>query len=457
MRHIPLILLLILVSACAGPSVVVNTTAEQPAVSYADGPRNVILFIADGCGPASFTMARDFLRETTDRRALFLDDHLVGGISTHSSDSRVTDSAASATAFACGIKTNNGAIAVTSTGMPVSTILEAAEAKGMATGLIATSRITHATPASFAAHVENRGQESEIAVQELSQNIEFIAGGGKRFFLPEEEGGSRKDGRNLLAFADSLGYNVAQNRSEYEAFDELPILALFSNDHMAYEIDRDPSTQPSLSEMVEKAIGLLSQSENGFFLMVEGSRIDHAGHANDPVAHVHDILAYDNAVKMAVDFAQNDGRSLVVATSDHETGGLSLGRNIGGRGIYDWKPDVIAKITASFNGMNTQIRDAEDPEKKLEEILGFDIAPSFVDSLQSAQGYDKGRMLSSLVSKRAIVGWTTGGHTAVDVPVFAFGIGAESFAGYQDNTAIGTQLADLLGLEIGIVMEEATQ
>ena len=298
----------------------------EGAQAQSPRPKNLILMIADGCGPASITMARDYARAVLGRDELALDAIQTGAVRTGSASSRVTDSAAGATAYACGVKTYNGAIAVDTAGRPLATLLEAAKARGMATGLVATSRITHATPAAFAAHVPQRAMESEIAAQMLAQRVDVLLGGGWSYFLPTAEGGRRQDGRNLLREAEAMGYQVVRTAADFRRGVRRPVLGLFGPDHLPYEIDRDPEEVPSLAEMTRAALELLADDPDGFFLMVEGSRIDHAGHANDAAAHVREVLAYDEAVAVVLDFARRDGQTLVVSVADHETGGLSLGR-----------------------------------------------------------------------------------------------------------------------------------
>lgn len=421
-------------------------------------PHNVILFISDGCGPASFTLARDYLRYQGRPDGLALDSIFVGSIRTFASDSRVTDSAASGTAFACGVKTYNGAIAVDTLQRPVATLLEAAEARGMATGLVATSRITHATPAAFAAHVPSRQQEADIAVQELGSGVDVLFGGGTRYFLPQSLGGSREDDRNLLGEAEEKGYRVVRDRAGFDTLGAAPALALFSRSHMAYEIDRDPATEPSLAEMTAKAIELLDDDPDGFFLMVEGSRIDHAAHGNDAAAHLHDILAYDEAVATALAFAREDGRTLFVSTSDHETGGLSLGRNIDGRGIYAWKPEVLEGVEASLWAMYEAAGDQPPCAVLLRyaSITCTEAEEAAFDQIIEDQPR-VGLLIAEIISKRAVLGWTTGGHTAVDINLYAYGPGRDHFIGHHDNTAIGNLLAELLAFDLAALTAQLRQ
>ncbi len=412
------------------------TTAAQDAP---ERPRNLIVMIADGFGPASATLARG-----VKGAPLTLDGILRGAVSTAATSSRVTDSAAAGTALASGIKTYNGAIGVDTLRRPVGTLFEAAEAEGMATGLVATSRITHATPAAFVAHVAARGEEEEIAAQLVASGVDVVFGGGRRFFVPEDEGGSRTDGRNLL---DESGATLIADPSALEAAERTPVLGLFARDHLDYEVDR--TAQPSLAAMTRRALDLLRGNERGFVLMVEGSRIDHAAHSNDPGGHARDILAYDEAVRVALDFARADGQTLVVSTADHETGGMTLGRD----GIYDWNPAYLARVRASADRMGRLIADGEDAEAVLRNYAA-------VDSLTAEERATLGlssetprtrvsnTTLGHIVSRRAGIGWTTGGHTAVDVGLYAWGPGADRLHGVMENDAVGRALADLLGLDL---------
>lgn len=297
---------------------------------------NIVLMISDGFGPASETFARSYLQHLVSsndpivqpggrwagliptakdtpldhRLTLPLDSLLIGSSRTRSSDSLVTDSAAGATAFSCAIKSYNGAIGVdpSEKRSPCGTVLEAARHQGYKTGLAVTSRITHATPAAFYAHVPDRDMESTIAEQlvsthPLGQQVDLAFGGGLCFFLPNTTTGScRTDAKDLIAASKDRKnakpkYSVVTDRT---AFDKLPAdasslgtIGLFGADHLEYEVDRlrmgntEQEQQPSLAMMADKAITILrnavkKQNAHGFFLMIEGSRIDMAQHSNDP-------------------------------------------------------------------------------------------------------------------------------------------------------------------------------
>ncbi len=417
-----------------------DSIAEAPAAVPTQVPLNIILFISDGCGPASFTLARDFVRTQRGQQTLALDAIQVGSVRTFATNSLITDSASSATAYACGVKTNNGMIGMGPDTTVQRSILEMAEDLGKSTGLVATSRITHATPAAFAAHVPQRSMESEIASQYLDSGVDLLMGGGARFFRPTDEGGSRTDGRNLLNEAAGVGVEIVTTRGGFDRAEALPLIALFTPDHLPYEIDRSARAVPSLAEMTTKAIELLSADEDGFFLMVEGSRIDHAGHGNDLGGHLHDILAYDAAVSEGLRFAREDGQTLVVSVSDHETGGLTLGRKLDGRSIYEWRPEVAGRLRASSDSVFKALDAGGDVREVVSRLTGItDLSDEEVEGVGGSP-WQRSAALSELVSRRALVGWTTGGHTAVDVPLFAFGPGSDHLEGNHDNAELGRAL-----------------
>jgi len=419
-------------------------------------PKNLVLMIADGFGPASRTMAR-----VCAGRPLVLDGLLVGSASTHATNSLVTDSAAAATALACGVKTSNGAIALDPQGKPLATLLEAAEERGMWTGLVTTTQLSHATPAAFAAHVRSRVEQSAIALQQLERDIEVLMGGGREFLLPQAQGGERRDDRNLFALAEERGYTIVESATALAGVTVPPLLAIFGAGQMHYEIDREPlgGDQPSLEAMTRKALELLAASEEGFFLLVEGGRIDHAGHANDSAAHLHDVLAYDRAVAAALEFARADGATLLVSTADHETGGLTLSRDVDGRPGYTWKPEVLNGVRSSVDGLVFRLRSAEDWRPVLAEWTGIgDWSPAEVGEVEAALAEPAGSAalpaaLREAIDRRAFIGWTTGGHTGIDVEVFAFGPQSERLRGHRDNAELGGLLAELLGFHLADLTE----
>ncbi|MGB1375801.1 MAG: alkaline phosphatase [Rhodothermales bacterium] len=457
MRRFSVLLLSLLIFSCTAIPEEVRVAEEQP--------RNVVFFIADGCGPASFSLARDYQREMEGIPNLSFDRFEQGSTITFAEGSRITDSAASATAYACGVKTLNGRIAMTADSQPVETILEMAESAGYNTALVSTARITHATPASFSSHVVNRGMEVEIAEQQLTKDIEILMGGGRQYYTPSEQGGGRQDGRDLIEEAESAGYHRAYNRAEMMAIDELPLIALFTNSHMAYEIDRVEEDEPSIAEMTMKSLELLNSAGKPFFIMIEAGRIDHAGHGNDTAAHLWDVIAYDQAWQAAVEFARETGNTLVLATSDHETGGLTLGAETGGRNGsgYGYDPTQLASISSSVEAFRNELaermmNDDVDPAwfgstletrfnipfSTVAEPMAGIIAQADTNAAVAASRLQW--LLVDAMAESARVGWSTGGHTSVNVPIFAFGPGSTQFRGTLDNTEIGIRLQEVLGL-----------
>ena len=258
---------------------------------------SVIVLIPDGFGASQATLTREFLRAEygIDERfnKIAFDDYHVGSIMTKSANNLVTDSAAAGTAFACGANTNNGIIGYDENIEICPTVLEGAKAKGYRTGLVTTTRITHATPAAFSSHVYDRNLESDVAVMQLGEyvlgpQVDLLWGGGRSFFTPASANGSRTDERDLVQEAKDKGWNVVLNREEFDAYGkdgkvkrsristrenwaQLPSLGLFADSHLDYEIDRDESEQPSLAEMAVGALNALDSEDEPFFLMVRSS------------------------------------------------------------------------------------------------------------------------------------------------------------------------------------------
>lgn len=273
-------------------------------------PRNIILLIGDGMGVSQL-----YAGITANRGALNITQMpYVGFIMTHSANKYVTDSAAGGTALATGQKTNNGAIGVDVNGNTIPTILEIADSKGLHTGLVSTSAITHATPASFIAHVPSRGSYEDIATFFTGIGIDVFMGGGRLHFE------SRADGRHLSNELTSKGFRVVNALNDAIEAKTTPLAALVADEHIA----RYPERGDYLPLATAKSAELLSSNASGFFLMVEGSQIDWGGHQNDAIYVVDEMLDFDRAVGKALEFALRDQNTLVVVTADHETGAMSL-------------------------------------------------------------------------------------------------------------------------------------
>ena len=437
-RAVPALLLALVLCAPAH--------ATPGAALPASRPRNVILVVADGCGPAAVGLGR-----MVAGRPLALDSILVGALQTRSASSRVTDSAAAATALATGVKTRNTVVGLDPEGRPLGSVLEAAVARGLATGLVTTSSLTDATPAGFLAHLEDRHEQDAIAAQVLERGLDVLLGGGRDRFLPEDRGGRRTDGRDLVAEARRRGVRVAGTPAELAAARETPLLGLFAPGNIDLELDRDPARQPSLEEMLVKALALLEGRGAGFLLVAEGARIDDAGHDNDPAALARDVVATDRAVAAALAFARRDGRTLVVVVADHETGGLTLGRRVGSESVHDMRPEALLGARASTWRMADSVLAGADPVGVAERNTGFADLTEAEKALLRASAGSRDSLLDALrdiESVRAEVAWSTGWHTATDVLLHAFGPGRERFAGLHDNTDVARIIAGLLGLDL---------
>jgi len=369
-------------------------------------------------------------------------------------------------------------------GAPCGTILEAAKALGMLTGIVVTDRVTDATPASFSSHVAHRFMEQEIAQQQigdyvLGRQIDLLMGGGQCYFLPTgTEGGCRQDGRNLIKEAESYGWNtVMTTKQDFDTQANksegipLPALGLFRSLDLSFELDRDENLEPSLSSMTKAALVALQKSagpNQGFFLLIEGSRIDIAGHNNDPAAHVKEILEYHNTVAVVRNFIRKNPNTLLISTSDHETGGFTLGFQPDPKTYPDylWKPevirrvnkstDVLSKLLAGFQSHDIKRRREFVKKDILQDGLGItDPTEEEITFLVDPKVPANQTMafLGHAVSRRAMLGWTTQGHTGVDVNLYADGDldGYKGLLGNHENTEIGQAMSDYLKVDLSYI------
>jgi alkaline phosphatase len=333
----------------------------------------------------------------------------------------------------------------------------------MATGLVVKCRITHATPAGFSAHVMDRDDESRIAAQQVGLGMDVMFGGGTDYFLPESAGGKRKDKRNLLAEARAAGTQVIGTAEELAGRLQMPVIGLFAASGMHYEIDRPATKEPSLEEMTRRALQLLAQRKEGFFLMIEGSEIDHTAHANDGGALVPEVLCHDAAFAAAIEFAKRDGRTLVMSTSDHETGGLTIN---GG----EWTPSKNGPLKLRANKVSadamvtmiTKGRALEDVLKEHANVTGVTEAEK--DTYDKATPGKESEIqdrrivaLNKIINARAGIKWAHTDHSAVDVNVYAYGPGEEMFRGARPATWTAVAVAELLGLDMGEATREAKE
>lgn len=290
--------------------------ASYTGEGFAAAPKNIILLIGDGMGVTQISAGMYM-----NGNKLNLEKFPVVGLhKSYSSSHLVTDSAAGATAFSCGVKTYNGAIGVDKDTMPVKTILEIAEDKGMATGLIATSTIVHATPASFIAHQKERSMYEDIAADFMETEIDFFIGGGKKYFDRRES-----DDRDLYQEMKDNGYIVSdyfQNDLIRSELSQKKNFAYFTADNDPLPISQGRDYLYAASKMGMSFLN--KHTQNGFFLMIEGSQIDWGGHANESDYIISEMIDFDRTIGAALDFAAKNKETLVIVTADHETGGYSI-------------------------------------------------------------------------------------------------------------------------------------
>jgi alkaline phosphatase len=393
-----------------------------PGVTAGQSPQRIVLLIGDGVGVgywSALVFAADNLAVQQFK--------VVGLVDTRASNSKVTDSAAAGTAFASGIRTYNGAIGVGPDTLAVQTVLEAAQDREMATGLVATCRITHATPAAFAAHVPSRAMEFVIAEQIFEHEVDVVMGGGRTYF----DATRRPDQRDLLA-SISEQYTYVETADQLRSLDTKNVhklFGLFAPDHMPAA----PRREPTLPEMTRVALEVLDQDPDGFFLMVEGSQPDWRGHENAPLdAVVAEMRDFDLAISEALRYQQRHPETLLLVLADHETGGLSI----------QLQQDSVALAQAAAQLVTTE-RIVRDPGVTIDSSTA-----ALADStrfLMTRLAHDLRRGARDQADSVSLVTrYTTGGHTPEMTPLFAKGPGAERFGGMIDNYRVGQLLFEML-------------
>ncbi|MDH6369441.1 alkaline phosphatase [Paenibacillus sp. PastF-3] len=395
---------------------VITTQAPNQATAASSNTRNVILFVGDGMGTAQRNAIR--LATVGEQGNLAMDSMPYAGLIHTSSTVPVTDSAASATAYASGVKTYNGAIGMDADKKSVQTIMEYAKSAGKSTGVVTTSQITDATGAAFGAHVEDRSKQSDIALQLLTKSkVDVLLGGGEDFWYPAGNPGkfadepaedpsekSKGTQGNLVDKAKQLGYSYVTNKTDMQKAKNGKLLGLFANEEMFQQKPEGEgdiyNPVVSLPEMTKKAIDTLAANKNGFFLMVEEEGTDEFAHQNNAKMTIKAGQELDKSVQVAKDFAKKNPDTLVLVLADHETGGFSI-----------------------------EAVDAED---------------------ESGDGISKedGPFAIANSKQNFVVDWTTSGHTAVDIPITAMGKNAQLFTGVYENTEVFTKVAQAMGIKV---------
>ncbi len=428
-------------------------------------PKNIIMVIGDGMGPA-YTTAYRYFSDNPNTEVVeetVFDRHLIGLSSTYpaSVSGVVTDSAASATALAAGVKSYNGAIGVDVNKNKVQTVLEWAKLQGKKTGIVVTSQINHATPAAYLAHNESRKNYNAIADSYIDDGIkaDIYLGGGWKYFIRED--------RNLVDEFKQSGFHYLDN---YQGLAKLPnnkpVLGLFADVGLPWALD--DTNKHRLSTMTKSAVHHLvdlqstdNVADEGFFMLIEASQIDWAGHGNDISDAMAEMDDLAKTLEYLEHFVEHHPDTLVIVTADHSTGGFTLAA----KGKYEWHAESLRTMKHSVNYIAKQLVANEISadyaktlfnfklnQKELSLLIKTKKTPKLENSKNIYQ--DKKTSVTELallmnvkhiMDNRTNSGWTTGGHTAIDVPVFAFGKQSELFNGAQDNTDIAKKIFTLLG------------
>jgi alkaline phosphatase len=461
-------------AACRGPALAPPAPLAESAAGLEllgiPRARNIIFFAYDGTGFEDLATASHFSTRVLGRPLLFRDilgRGASGCMFTYSLTSVVTDSAAATSAWSTGRKVVNGALSTFPDGRRLTTILELAREAGKATGLVTTTRITHATPAGWIARVPNRDLEDEIADQYLEFGPEVLLGGGAGHFLAE----SRRDGRDLAGAFRARGYSVLRSREDLLRSNADRLLGLFApgTSHLPYEIDRrfQDAPSPSLAEITRKGIETLAGARNGFVLQVEAGRIDHANHDNDGAGMAWDWMAADEALAVVVDFVDRTPGTLLILAADHDTGG---GTTYGHGSAYQGSTPALRTLgrqRISLERFNARMGRDPSPSRIRDhttELLGFEPTPAQVERLQrvfrreAVFGHPTSHagilnsthaVLSEIPSgepDRPNVTFSTGRHTAGVVPVALYGSDVPATSlGAVDNTELFGWMAEALG------------
>ena len=425
--------------------------------------RNVILIIPDGMSLSDIGLARWY----QEGRPLVMDRFACGLVRTFSANSLITDSAAAGSAYATGHRIESETLsirpaAVTMLGVertspeevhrPLPTLLEAAKLKGKATGLVFTSEFVDATPAAFCSHVLDRYEMEAIAEQMVYSGVDVLLGGGRAYLVPGPEKANRKDGEDLTRVLKDKGYAYVKDRGDLTGSSALPrVWGLFQPNGLEAEFDRDPATQPGLAEMTRKAIEILSRDKDGFFLMVESGEIDTFGHDNDPIGIISEVLAFDQALGVAVDFAVRDKHTAVIACADHATGGLSIDNDE----AMDDLVSVLKKARSTSHAVRNKIKeDGSNLMEVLENDYGLTgLTAAELESIRKAGKEDLPPAIGRALAVRASISFSTEYHTGEDVVLFAYhpsGYKPTEFveSGVIQNVDVNRYIQKVLGLDL---------
>jgi alkaline phosphatase len=429
-------------SAVFGAENALSQETTRKASENAGKAKNVIFMVSDGMNHGALSLARQFRvasgGEETHWTKLYRERPIVRSlVETFSANSCVTDSAAAASAWGGGKRVDNGVLNLLADGGRVETLQQKLQKAGRKTGLVSTATITHATPAGFAVNVASRGEEEEIAGQYLERRVEVLLGGGRKFFSAD-----------LKSRYAAAGYDVVESKEALAALSgekAAPLLGLFNESHLPYTVDHLNVAElkasiPTLAEMTKVALDRLAPAPDGFFLLVEGARIDHAGHANDAAASIHDQLAFDDAIGTVLMFIEKNPDTLVVITTDHGCGGIQM-NGVSGKGGQEIAPGIYDASSLAFDrllGFNRSIEWMK--QNGLSGLSGPPLGEAITkytgltltaEQVKAAQGLKP--VLKEIYQDHTGIGWTSGNHTGELVEFCAFGPGSRGIPAFMQN------------------------
>jgi len=443
----------------------------QPAPAQPRAPKYVFVFLADGAGIAHMEITRQYNRIVHNTGLVISDKIMAEGtlglMTTHAADSLTTDSAAAATAMALGCKAKLGALGICADGTLARSAVEIARERNMKIGLVTNSTVYDASPAAFSTHIADRRQYRSIIERYIDIAPDVLLGGGTEQFARSSRSAVQKtDSRNFIPSFTNKGYSYVTNKQELERVRAGKVLGLFAKRDMSFEIDRNKEREPSIYDMTKSAIRLLyDDNPRGFFAFIETENIDTAAHLSDIAALIQDYREFDRAVGVAYEFyKKNPLDTLILVTSDHETGGLGFTmalKNLpdapGNQRLSATSEDLkkIGSIAISLRKASEILGPHPTPaalEKLMKDYFsGFKLAPDIKEAILKRQPLSRtlfidatANGLGMMVANNTQAYWQTSSHTNFPVFVAAIGPGAERFRGYQDNVDFGKNLKLIL-------------
>ena len=431
--------------------------------------KNVIMMIPDGTSVGVYSAARWFKFYNGKEDKLNVDPYFTGTVTTFSSNAPIGDSAPTGSCYATGVLQQTGNVATypvvsendlfpvdgSRTYQPAATILEASKIeKKKAVGLVVTCEFPHATPADFSAHHYKRSNYKALAPQIAYQNLDVVFAGGNSILTDDIKKHFTDNGTTLIQDDKEALLNYKGDGK---------VWALFGERGLPYNIDRNPDKVPSLAEMTEKALEVLSKSENGFFMMIEGSQVDWAAHANDAITMIDEYLAFDEAVGKAMAFAEKDGNTVVVVAADHGNSGISIGsRDCPGYDKLSIEQlfGTVSKYKLSANGLESVLVNTkpEDIKAVFKEYTDIDITDEELNTLLASKNYKEADYMKvatsnnlahnivDIMNSRTCFGFTTGGHTGEEVLLACYHPQGDVLKGHVKNTDLNQYLQKVTGL-----------